>query len=262
MIGTAKNRGTMTIETPEELEGMKKAAEVVGQTLREMVLHARPGMSTKELDDFGKDILQSYGAFSAPEKEYGFPGWTCISVNQEVCHGIPSDRVILQEGDLVNVDVSAELNGFFGDNGRSFILGEDIQGLQPLVQASHDILMAAIGKIKSGVKIAALGGFIETQAKRLGYSTIRNLTGHGIGHKLHDSPKEIPNFNDRTNLQRFRKNTVIAVETFISTKARFVQQMPDGWTMKTPDGSFVTQHEHTLMVTEDKPLILTHNNGF
>ena len=251
----------MTIETPEDLEGMKKACEAVGDALRRMREHAQPGMSTKELDDFGKDILESYGAFSAPKKEYDFPGWTCISVNQEACHGIPSSSVILKEGDLVNIDVSAVLNGYFGDNGGSFILGEDLQNLSPLVEASHEILTAAISRIKGGVRIASLGGFIENQAKRRGYSTIRNLTGHGIGRKLHDSPKEIPNFNDRLNLNRFRKNTVVAVETFISTNARMVYQMPDGWTMKAKDGSFVAQHEHTLLITDGAPVILTHNNG-
>lgn len=251
----------MFIESPEDLEGMKKASEAVGDTLKRMREHAQIGMTTKELDDFGKEILESYGALSAPKKEYDFPGWTCISVNQEACHGIPSSTKVLKEGDLVNIDVSAVLNGYFGDNGGSFILGEDTQNLTPLVEASHEILTAAISRIKGGVRIAALGGFIENQAKRRGYATIRNLTGHGIGRKLHDSPKEIPNFNDRLNLQRFRKNTVIAVETFISTNAKMVYQGPDGWTMTAKDGSFVAQHEHTLLVTDGKPLILTHNNG-
>lgn len=251
----------MTINTPEELAGMKKVCEVVGETLRKMREHAKVGMSTKELDDFGKEILESYGAQSAPKKEYDFPGWTCISVNQEACHGIPSPRKILKEGDLVNVDVSAELDGYFGDNGGSFILGEDLQNLSPLVEASHEILLAAISKIKGGVKISALGGFIQNQARLRGYATIHNLTGHGIGRKLHEAPTEIPNFKDRMNMKRFRKNTVVAVETFISTNAKMVYQMADGWTMQANDGSFVAQHEHTLLITDAAPLILTHNNG-
>ena len=141
----------MSIETDQDLQGLTRASEVVGECLREMVNHAKAGMSTYELDAFGNDILRSYGAQAAPKKEYGFPGWNCISVNAEAAHGIPSRRRILQEGDLINIDVSAALNGYYGDNGRSFILGEDRQGLQPLVQASTDILKAAIARIKGGL---------------------------------------------------------------------------------------------------------------
>ncbi|MEO0470626.1 MAG: type I methionyl aminopeptidase [Bacteroidota bacterium] len=251
----------MSIETDQDLQGIQQASKVVGECLREMVAYAKPGMSTFELDAFGNEILRAYGAQAAPKKEYGFPGWTCISVNDEAAHGIPSRSKVLQEGDLVNIDVSAELNGYYGDNGRSFILGEDKQGLQPLVQASTDILTVAISRIKGGLRLSALGSFIEKEARKRGFTTIKNLMGHGIGLKLHDKPHHIPNFNDRTNRQRFRKNTVVAVETFISTRARYVHEMSDGWTMKSLDGSFVAQHEHTLIVTEGQPMILTHNNG-
>lgn len=240
---------------------MSEVARVVAETLRSMREYARPGMSTLELDEYGYGLLRSFGAEPAPRKEYGFPGYNCISVNNEAAHGIPSAKVILREGDLVNIDVSAELNGYYGDNGSSFVLGSDLQQLNPLVEASREILLGAIGRIRGGVRISEVGAYIESEARRRGFTTIRNLTGHGIGRKLHEAPDEIPNFHDRHNKQRFQKNTVVAVETFISTRARYVYGTEDGWTLKTRDGSFVAQHEHTLIVTDGRPHILTANNG-
>lgn len=251
----------MLIRTKAELKGIAEAGKVVGITLKKMREFTKPGISTKELDDYGMEILKSFGAVSAPFKDYQFPGCTCISINHEVCHGIPKETVIIKEGDLVNIDVSAALNGFYGDNGGSFIVGEDLQGLQPLVTASQEILNLAIPQIKSGGKIADLGAFIENEAKKRGFTVIRNLCGHGVGKSLHEEPAEIPCFRDKNNKLRFRKNTVIALETFISTKAKEVEQLDDKWTFVTKDKSFVAQHEHTLIVTDDKPVILTKTNG-
>lgn len=251
----------MSIKSSEELLGIKEAGRAVALVLKQMREYAKVGMSTKELDEYGYSLLQSFGASPAPKKDYGFPGYTCISVNHEVCHGIPSASRILQEGDLVNIDVSAEVNGYYGDNGGSFILGKDIQQLNPLVEASREILYEAIGKIKSRVKISDVGGFIEKEAKKRGFKVIRNICGHGIGRKLHESPEEIPCYRDRYNMERFRKNSVIALETFISTKAKYVYEAPDGWTLMTKDKSFVAQHEHTLIVTDGYPEILTSENG-
>lgn len=251
----------MSIRSAQDFEGMKHAAEVVGETLRMMCAYAKPGISTRELDEFGYAIMKKYGANPAPKKEYDFPGWTCISVNDEAAHGIPTDSKILGESDLINIDVSAEVNGYYGDNGCSFVLGEDRQKLKPLVEASREILYGAIGKIKSGVKISSVGAFIEKEARRRGYTTLKNLVGHGIGRKLHDKPYELPNFDDRYNRHHFVANTVVALETFISTKARYVHTTDDGWTLKADDGSFIAQHEHTLIVTDGEPIILTYNNG-
>src|SRR6476661_5665808 len=138
----------MSITKETELIGMKKASEAVACTLKEMRNYAQPGMTTKQLDNYGAGILADFGAKSAPFLTYRFPGWTCISVNNEFCHGIPSDNRILEEGDLVNIDVSAELNGYWSDNGGSFVLGEDTAGHGALVDASKAILNKAIGAIK------------------------------------------------------------------------------------------------------------------
>ncbi|AWG26751.1 type I methionyl aminopeptidase [Flavobacterium kingsejongi] len=250
----------MSITTESELIGMQKASEVVAYTLKEMRNYAQPGMTTKELDNFGGQILNDLGAKSAPYLTYGFPGWTCISVNNEFCHGIPSDKTILQEGDLINIDVSAELDGYWSDNGGSFVIGTDINQHQKLIEASKEILHKAIATIKGGIRISDVGFLIETEAKKRGYKVVKNLTGHGIGRSLHEEPSEIPNFRDRFNLARFKKNSVVAIETFISTTSTFAETLQDGWTMVGNKGGFMAQHEHTIVVTDGTPIVLTERN--
>ncbi|MEG3659363.1 type I methionyl aminopeptidase [Arenibacter palladensis] len=250
----------MSITKESELIGMKKISEVVGTTLKLMREYAKVGMSTKELDEYGGEILRSYGAKSAPYETYGFPGYSCISVNDEAAHGIPSGKKILKEGDLINIDVSAELDGFWSDNGGSFVLGKDIHNHQPLVDASKNILYNAISNIKGGVKIAEIGYLIETEARKSGFKVIKNLAGHGVGRSLHEEPENILNYRVRTNRERFRKNTTVAIETFISTKSTVAVELNDGWTLVGNKGGFVTQHEHTILVTDNYPVILTASN--
>lgn len=251
----------MSITREEELTGMKKASEAVACTLKEMRNYAQPGITTKQLDRFGAKILSDFGARSAPYLAYGFPGYTCISVNHEFCHGIPSDYRILKEGDLINIDVSAELNGFWSDNGGSFVLGEDINQHQKLIDASKHILYKAIRNIKAGIRISDIGFLMETEAKKRGYKVIKNLTGHGVGRSLHEEPGDIANYKDRFNRTRFRKSTVVAIETFISTTSTYADTLGDGWTMVGNKGGFMAQHEHTIVVTEGDPIVLTEMNG-
>ncbi|MCR9249118.1 MAG: type I methionyl aminopeptidase [bacterium] len=251
----------MSITKESELTGMKEVSEAVANTLRLMRKYAQIGMSTKELDEYGGSVLKSFGAVSAPNKTYDFPGYTCISVNEEAAHGIPSQYKILKEGDLVNIDVSAELNGFWSDNGGSFVLGRDLYKHQPLVDASRNILKTAIGQIKGGVKFADIGHIIESEARKSGYKVIKNLAGHGVGRSLHEDPENILNYRVRTNRERFKKNTTVAIETFISTKSTVAVQLEDGWTLVGNKGGFVTQHEHTILVTDNTPVILTESNG-
>lgn len=251
----------MSITNESELVGMKKISEVVGTTLKLMSAYAAVGMSTKELDEYGGNLLKKYGANSAPFATYGFPGYTCISVNEEAAHGIPSENKILQEGDLINIDVSAELNGYWSDNGGSFVLGKDLHNHQPLVNASKQILQQAIANIRGGVKIADIGYLIETGAKKSGFKVIKNLAGHGVGRSLHEKPENILNYKVRSNKERFKKNTTVAVETFISTKSTIAVQLNDGWTLVGNKGGFVTQHEQTILITDHEPIILTDANG-
>lgn len=251
----------MSITSELEFAGMKKVSDAVAHTLKEMKSFAKVGMSTKELDDFGGNILKKLGANSAPFITYKFPGFTCISVNNEFCHGIPSDKRILCEGDLINIDVSAELDGFWSDNGNSFVLGEDIHQHQKLVDASKEILQKAISNIKGGVKISDIGFLMENEAKKRGYKVIKNLGGHGIGRSLHEEPDELLNYRNRYDQRRFKKNSVVAIETFISTNSSQAVELNDGWTMVGNKGGFMAQHEHTIVITDGKPIILTQMNG-
>jgi methionyl aminopeptidase len=251
----------MSISTENEKIGMQQAGDAVAITFKRMREYARPGMSTKELDEYGGELLAKLGARSAPVLTYDFPGYTCISVNNEVAHGVPSAEKILKEGDLVNIDVSAELNGYWADNGGSFILGRDINGYGKLVDASKKILEKAINNIKGGVRISEIGRLIETEARKAGYTVIKNLTGHGVGRSLHEEPHEIANYCDRFNIARFKKNSVVAIETFISTRSTIAETQSDGWTLTGNKGGFVAQHEHTIMVTGGMPLIFTAQNG-
>ncbi|WPO84038.1 type I methionyl aminopeptidase [Chryseobacterium sp. JJR-5R] len=250
----------MSITNEHELVGMQKAGEAVAFTLKEMIKYAQPGMTTREIDEFGGKILADFGARSAPYLTYGFPGWTCISVNNEFCHGIPNDQRVLQEGDLINIDVSAELNGFWADNGGSFIIGKDIHQHQKLVDASKEILQKTINTIRGGVKIADIGMLMETEARKRGFKVIRNLGGHGIGRSLHEQPDELLNYKNRFDTRRFKKNSVVAIETFIATDSSMAVEQNDGWTMVGNKDGFMAQHEHTLMITDGKPLILTAMN--
>lgn len=152
-----KTLNRMSISEESELAGMQKPSRAVASTLKQMMNYAQVGMSTKELDEYGAKILSDFGAKSAPHLTYGFPGWNCISVDNEFCHGIPSEKRILKEGDLINIDVSAALNGFWADNGASFVLGKDINQHHNLVNTSKEILQKAINTTKGGVKIADIG---------------------------------------------------------------------------------------------------------
>ncbi|HTE30897.1 MAG TPA: type I methionyl aminopeptidase [Chryseolinea sp.] len=250
----------MSITTQSELLGMQKASEAVALTLKEMRNYAQPGMTTKQLDNYGGQILNDLGAESAPHLTYGFLGWTCISINNEFCHGIPSDKTVLNEGDLINIDVSAELGGFWSDNGGSFVLGADINKHQKLIDASKQILYKASHSIKGGVRLSDIGFLIETEANRRGYKVIKNLTGHGIGRRLHEEPSEIANYGNRSNPTRFKKNSAVAVETFISTTSTHAEKLNNGWTMVGNKGGFMTQHEHTIVVTDGNPIVLTETN--
>jgi len=251
----------MSIYTENERIGMQQASDAVAITLKKMREYAKPGISTRELDEYGGELLAAFGASSAPALTYNFPGYVCISVNEELAHGVPSADKILKEGDLVNIDVSAALNGYWADNGGSFVLGKDIYGHGKLVAASKNILKKAISSIKGGVRISEIGRLIETEAKKAGYTVIKNLTGHGVGRSLHEEPHEIANYCDRHNTSRFKKNSVVAVETFISTRSTIAETQADCWTLIGNKGGFVAQHEHTIMVTGGEPVIFTVGNG-
>jgi methionyl aminopeptidase len=244
------------VKTDGELTHLRTIGRIVALTLREMLSQVKPGVTTRELDQFGAAILQEHGAQSAPILAYDFPGTTCISVNDEVAHGIPGDRV-LNPGDLINIDVSAELDGYFADTGASMVLEPINPLLRRLCTTSQNALHSAINSVKAGSKLNRIGKAIQREAEKNGFTIINNLYSHGIGHNIHEEPLNIVNFFDPGITDLLANGSVLAVEAFVSSVANHVIDAGDGWTLKTPDGSFVAQYEHTIVVTKGKPIILT-----
>jgi methionyl aminopeptidase len=245
----------MTIQGQKDLEGLREAGKVVAETLETMKSALREGMTTRELDLIGAAVLKRHGAHSAPTKLYRFPGTTCISVNEEAAHGIPGDRVI-RKGDLINIDVSAELGGYYADTGFSVPFGMEQGELVDLCACSHRALKKALSVAQAGVKINRIGEVVEQTARASGFSVIRNLAGHGIGHKLHEDPS-ILSWKDPRERGRLKKGMALAVETFVSTGGDFAVENGDGWTLVADDGGFVAQYEHTIVVTDGEPLVMT-----
>lgn len=246
----------MTIDSQNDIDGLKEIGKIVALTINEMKSHARVGITTKELDDIGGLFLKRHGAVSAPKTTYNFPGNTCISINQEAAHGIPGSRII-QPGDLVNIDVSAELGGYYADAGHSFPIPPYNPSLMHLCQYTHNTMMKVISSLKHGVKLNEVGRIIEIEAKKGGYNVIENLCSHGVGKSLHEAPKGILPVYNKHDKRVLKEGLVITIEPFLSTGARYVVEQSDGWTLCVPDNSFVAQHEHTIIITKNQPIIVT-----
>lgn len=246
----------MTIDNDQDLAHLKTIGRIVYETLMLMSKRIKVGMTTKELDEIGAENLQKYGANSAPMVTYDFPGYTCISINEEAAHGIPGDRVI-QPGDVVNIDVSAELNGYFGDTGGTFLVPPIDPKMAYLCQSTRKALREAMKVAKAGAKINAIGRAIEKTAKKTGFVTLKDLGSHGIGRSLHDEPHFIPNFYDTSDQRTLKEGQVITIEPFLSTGAEQTVTEDDGWTLSTGEGNFSAQYEYTMVITKNKPLILT-----
>ncbi len=246
----------MTIENEDELGRMKVIGRIVFETLMLMKRQMQIGMSTLELDKIGAENLDKYGARSAPMVMYDFPGYTCISINEEAAHGIPSERLI-EAGDVVNIDVSAELDGYFGDTGGTFLVPPVDPKLQYLCQATRKALRSAMQVARAGARVNQIGAAITKSAKKSGFVTIRDLGSHGIGRSLHEEPHFIPNFYDKTDRRVLQEGQVITIEPFLSTGCEQTTTQADGWTLSTGAGNFSAQYEHTMVITQGKPMILT-----
>jgi len=247
----------MIVKTEEELQALMEIGKICGTVRDELVKMTKPGITTKELDDFAGKLFEKYGAISGPKGEYDFPGYTCISVNEEVAHGIPGSRVI-QEGDLVNIDVSGSKNGVFADTGLSFVVGNGDPKLFQICEVAKKAFDAGLTKIKPGTRINAIGKVVYQTARANGLTVIKNLTGHGIGHSLHEAPEYVYNYYESSDRSQLKEGMVIAFEPFISTGAEEIIEAGDGWTFTTEEKSYVAQIEHTLVVTQDGPIIITN----
>src|SRR5580704_13480890 len=245
----------MTIDNQEELDALMRAGRVVAEARQAMVEAVTPGMTTGELDAVGREVFRRHGARSAPRVTYRFPGSTCISVNDEAAHGVPSLRRQLHAGDLVNLDVSAELDGYFSDTGISVAVGEVSLVASRLLETTRQAQSDAMNAAQPGARLRDVGRAVQKRARRDGFRVIRNLSGHGIGRGLHEDPS-VPSIDDGQKMV-LREGLVLAIEPFLSVSADHVVDDDDGWTLRTSDGSLVAQFEHSIVVTQDGPLVLT-----
>jgi len=247
----------MTITQQDDLDGLHAIGRIVANTMQAMAQAMEPGMTTRELDQIGRVHLEREGAVSAPESTYDFPGATCISVNEEIAHGIPGDR-ILRAGDLVNIDVSASKAGYFADTGASFRLGAVPPALDRLCRDGKRAMQIGIAQVGHDKPIAGIGNAIGRFASARGYTLIRNLASHGVGRALHEEPGEVPTWPSRGDRRRMHKGLVLTVEPFLSTGGHFAEtDGDDDWTLYSQPPAWVVQYEHTVVATERGAIIVT-----
>lgn len=246
----------MTIETEHDVVALKRIGAIVSSVLDTMLEALEPGMTTAELDAIGAALLERHGARSAPQLTYNFPGATCISINEEAAHGIPGPRRIVA-GDMVNIDVSAELDGYFADTGGSRVVPPTTPLKQRLCHSTRSALQAALREARAGAPLNRIGKAIQGVAKQSGFRIIKNLCSHGVGRALHEYPDEIAGYYRPEDARVLREGMVITIEPFLSTKSSHVDEADDGWTLVGAPGNLSAQYEHTLIVTRGAPIVVT-----
>lgn len=234
---------------------MRRAGRVVGLTLDMIGEKLKPGMTTAELDGLVEDFIRSHGAVPAFKNYRGFPGSACISIDEEVVHGLPGKRVI-KEGELVSVDVGSILDGFYGDSARSFAVGEISSEKQELMDCTKESLKAGIDMAQKGNKLGAISSAVQEVAESRGYGVVRELVGHGIGREMHEDP-QVPNVGSPDDGPKLKTGMVLAIEPMINMGTFQVKTMPDEWTVVTADGQPSAHFEHTVAITDNGPDILT-----
>ena len=245
----------MTLKSSREIALMQKAGEITGLALECAGKVVRPGITTAEIDKVVEDYILSRGATPSFKGYGGFPAAACVSVNDEVVHGIPGGRV-LREGDIVSIDVGACFEGYQGDAARTFPVGTVDPEAQRLIDVTKQCFFEGIEFAKVGYRIGDLAHAIQAYAENAGFSVVRELIGHGIGQQVHESP-DVPNYGQPGHGLRFQAGLTIAVEPMINAGTRRVRQLDDGWTVVTLDGKYSAHYENTIGVTDGAPLILT-----
>lgn len=246
----------MTITNEDELDGLKAIGRIVADTMQDMARAMEPGMTTRDLDGIGRAHLDRAGALPAPESSYGFPGATCISVNEEIAHGIPGDRVIAA-GDLVNIDVSASKAGYFADTGASFRVGQVAPSIDRLCRDGRRAMQIGIAQVGHGRPLAGIGAAIGRFASQRGYTLIRNLASHGTGRALHEYPQEVATWPTRGDRRKMHRGLVLTVEPFLSRGGIMARDGSDGWTLYSAPPAPVVQYEHTVVATDRGAIIVT-----
>ncbi|MHA7968383.1 type I methionyl aminopeptidase [Rhizobium terricola] len=246
----------MIVSSEDDLNGLKEIGRLCATAVKVMGAALEPGITTRELDLIGRKVLEDAGAQSAPEFCYQFPGATCISVNEEVAHGIPGDRKIAA-GDLVNIDVSGVKNGLFGDTGASFIVPPVKPKIEKLCRDGKRALWVGLNQVRTGQPMANIGNAIGTFAKKNRYTLIQNLASHGIGHSLHEEPKELSTWPDPDETRIMEEGLVFTIEPFLSLGGLWAEDGDDPWTLYSEPKAPTVQFEHTIVVTKNGPIVLT-----
>lgn len=246
----------MTISSENELAALRAIGGIVAEALEAMGKALEPGMTTAELDRIGRAVMEAAGARSAPEMVYDFPGATCISVNEEVAHGIPGDRRI-QPGDLVIIDVSAEKDGYFADTGASFAVPPVTRQVERLCRDGRKAMWAGLGAVGAGKPFAGIGQAIGDFARRRGYTLVRNLASHGVGTSLHEEPTELATWPDASERRVMAEGMVFTVEPFLSLGAEMAEDGDDPWILYALPRALTVQYEHTVVATRNGPMVLT-----
>jgi len=246
----------MTISSEDDLNKLQAIGKIVANTLEAMAATLEPGMTTAELDMIGRQFLEKAGARPGPELTYDFPGATCISVNEQIAHGIPGSRRI-EAGDLVNIDISAEKNGVYADTGASFAVPPTTNAMKRLCRDGRRAMWVGLRQVGTDKPIAGIGRAIGTFAHKNGYTLVRNLASHGIGYSLHEEPGEIPTWPDRSERRIMNEGLVFTVEPFLSLGANWATDGDDEWTLLSDPRAPTVQYEHTVVATRNGPLVVT-----
>lgn len=248
------------IKNPEQIKKMQIAGRITGEALALAGEAVRDGISTAELDKIIRCHIEKCGAKPSFLGYGGFPGSACISINDEVIHGIPSKRKFLKEGDIVKIDVGAFIGGYHGDSANTFPVGKVSDEAMRLMEATkRSFELGVEAAAKEGARIGDIGHAIDSYISEMGYSVVRKYVGHGVGSELHEDPS-VPNYGTPGRGARITKGMVIAIEPMVNVGVYGVKEMPDGWTVKTADGKLSAHYEHTVAITEEGALLLTKVN--
>jgi methionyl aminopeptidase len=240
----------------EELKRMREAGRLVGEVLTELAGRVAPGVTTADLDELAEKRIRKAGATPAFKGYHGYPATICASVNEEVIHGIPSGRRILNEGDVISIDVGASLDGYFGDSAITLAVGQVSEAAATLLRVTDESLYKAIEAVKLGGRISDIGHAVQKHVEAYGFSVVREFVGHGIGQKMHEEP-QVPNYGEPGRGPRLTEGMVLAIEPMVNAGKPAVKVLADGWTAVTRDSSLSAHFEHTVAVTADGPWILT-----
>ena len=249
-------RHKIRIKSPQEIDKMRVAGGVASQILQDLAKAVQPGMTTGEIDQLAAELMREHECKSAFLGYRGFPGQTCISVNEEVVHGIGGERRI-QPGDILKIDVGIVKNGFIGDNATTVAVGEIPIETKRLLKATEESLYAAIDNARAGLRLAELCGAVEAHVKPLGFTVVREFVGHGVGRELHEEP-QVPNYRAQGKTPILEPGMILAIEPMVNLGTGRVRILDDGWTVITEDRLPSAHFEHTVLITDGDPELMTY----